>query len=190
VRHEQAWKLLPDLLDDRDDPELLAHVRECADCQRQVFLLGRVDRFLRDAASDRQTTLGPRRRTRRLLLVAATVAAAAAAALLTPFASHHPGGHRMMLRTASGQLVAEALMGHSDARNVSLDLTARGLPVDRGDMFVLWAGDNGGPPTQVGRFMVDRTGSCRVRFNLPATRAWEKLWVAWPGKPESVVAST
>lgn len=190
MRHEQAWKLLPDLLEDRDDPELLAHVRDCADCQRQVFLLGRVDRVLRVGASERQPAQARHRRSRSLALVAATVAVTVAAALLTPFVSHHRGGQRMMLRTASGALVAEASMGRSDARNVSLDLTARGLPVGRGHMYVLWAGDDGGRSMQVGRFMVDRTGSCRVRFNLPATHAWEKLWVAWPGDRESVVAST
>jgi hypothetical protein len=190
VNHEQAWKLLPDLLEDRDQPELLTHVRDCADCQRQLFLLGRVDRFLRDSASARQTTRAPRRRTGRLILLAATVAVAAAAALLTPFVSHHSGGKRMMLRTASGELVAEAVMGHSDARNVSLDLTAHGLPVGRGHMFVLWAGNNGSASMPVGRFMVDRTGSCRVRFSLPASHAWESLWVSLPGRPASVVAST
>ena len=188
MRHEQAWKLLPDLLDDRDDPALLAHVRECSDCQRQVFLLGRVDRFLRDAASVRQPSRAPR--IRRLLLIAATVAAAVAAALLTPFVSHHPGGNRMMLRTASGELVAQAVMGHSDARNVSLDLTAHGLPVGRGHMYVLWAGDESQPAVPVGRFIVDRTGSCRVRFNLPATHTWGRFWITRPDTPAASVAST
>jgi len=46
-----------------------------------------------------------------------------------------------MLRTPSGRLVGEAKMGSSGAKNVSLALTARHLPVDRGDVFVLWAGD-------------------------------------------------
>jgi hypothetical protein len=32
---------------------------------------------------------------------------------------------------------------------------------------VLWAAD-GGSSMQVGRFMVDRSGACRVRFNRPA----------------------
>ena len=39
MRHEQASTRLPDLLEDRDDAALLAHVRECPDCQRQLFLL-------------------------------------------------------------------------------------------------------------------------------------------------------
>src|SRR5262249_10294253 len=47
VTHEEAWTRLPDLLQDRDDSALLAHVRACPDCQRQLFLLGRVDRLLR-----------------------------------------------------------------------------------------------------------------------------------------------
>jgi len=85
VRHEQAWKLLPDLLEDRDDPELLAHVRDCADCQRQVFLLGRVDRVLRVGASERQPAQARQRRSWRLGVVAATVAVTVVAALLTPF---------------------------------------------------------------------------------------------------------
>ena len=49
--------------------------------------------------------------------------------------------HEFMLRTPSGRLVGEAKMGSSGAKNVSLALTARHLPVDRGDVFVLWAGD-------------------------------------------------
>ena len=80
-------------------------------------------------------------------------------------------------------------MGSSDARNVSLALTARDLPVDRGDVFVLWAGDDNSS-LQVGRFMVDRTGGCRVRFNLPATHTWHRFWVTEPGQAAAVVAST
>ena len=71
MRHEQAWQRLPDLLEDRDDPELLGHVRGCADCQRQLFLLGRVDRLLRDHAPMRQ----PRRHARRGVAAAAALAA-------------------------------------------------------------------------------------------------------------------
>jgi hypothetical protein len=42
---------------------------------------------------------------------------------------------------------------------------------------------------QVGRFMVDRSGSCRARFNLPASHTWTRFWVTEPGKP-AVVATT
>jgi anti-sigma-K factor RskA len=185
VRHEEAWTRLPDLLDDRDDPALLDHVRGCADCQRQLFLLGRVDRALRAAAP------APVRRpsTRRVLAAAAAVAVAAvvAAALLVP---QHGQSHDMVLRTAAGQSVGRAAMGHADARNVSLALTARGLPVDRGQAFVLWAGDTTRTPMQVGHFMVDRTGACRVHFNLPANHTWGRFWITRPGRPAAVVAST
>ena len=50
MTHDEAFRRLPDLLDDRDDASLLQHVRECADCQRQLFLLGRIDRALGDSA--------------------------------------------------------------------------------------------------------------------------------------------
>ena len=67
-------------------------------------------------------------------------------------------------------------------------LTARGMPVDQGHMFVLWASDDRSS-MQVGRFMVDRSGSCRARFNLPASHTWTRFWVTEPGKP-AVVATT
>jgi hypothetical protein len=184
VTHDEALQRLPDLLDDRDDPELLGHVRGCEECQRQLFLLGRVDRMLRAGASTRQ------RRSRAWVVAAGACAAVAAAALLAflllPQASH---GQDFMLRTSAGRPVGHALMRHSDARNDSLALTARGLPLDRDHVFVLWAGD-GGTSMLVGRFMVDRSGGCRVRFNLPATHAWRRFWVTKPGNEAAVVAST
>ena len=188
MRHEEAFKRLPDLLDDRDDGGLLAHVRACADCQRQLFLLGRLDRILRDSA---QAQGAARRRwpTARQLLAAAAVATAAAAAMLALLLPQKAHPHEFMLRTASGRSVGQAVMGRSDARNSSLALTARGMPVDRGHIFVLWASDDRSS-MQVGRFMVDRSGSCRARFNLPADHAWTQFWVTNPGKPKSVIAST
>ena len=184
MTHEEALQRLPDLLDDRDDPALLGHVRGCADCQRQLFLLGRVDRMLRVGAPTRRRL--PRARVLAAAGGAAAAAAAALAFLLLPQASR---GQDFMLRTAAGRPVGHALMTHSDKRNDSLALSARGLPLDRDHVFVLWAGDER-TSMEVGRFMVDRTGSCRVRFNLPATRDWERLWVTSPGTPASVVAST
>jgi len=185
VRHEDAWQRLPDLLDDRDDPDLLGHVRGCADCQRQLFLLGRVDRLLRGESRARR----PRRRVRRS---AAAVVALAAAAIVV-LALLVPGGarthHEFMLRTASGRLVGHAEMAHADARNVSLALVARGLPPNRQHMFVLWAADDGSS-MEVGHFMVDRSGGCRVRFNLPANHTWSRFWVSEPGDAAAVVAST
>ena len=188
MRHEEAFKRLPDLLDDRDDASVLAHVRACADCQRQLFLLGRVDRMLRDSASAHAATQRRWPTVRQLVAAAAVVAAAAAAAfaLVLPQQAHP---HEFLLRTASGRPVGQAVMGRSDARNASLALTARGMPVDRGHLFVLWASDDRSS-MQVGRFMVDRTGGCRAHFNLPASHTWTRLWVTELGKPAAVVAST
>jgi len=117
------------------------------------------------------------------------IAFAAAAAMLALLLPQKAPPHELMLRTASGRSVGQAVMGRSDARNSSLALSARGLPVDRGHQFVLWASDDKSS-MQVGRFMVDRSGSCRARFNLPADHAWTQFWVTNPGKPKSVVAST
>jgi hypothetical protein len=187
MRHEEALRRLPDLLDDRDDAALLAHVRVCATCQRQLFLLGRIDRLLRDSASGQRS---PRRgRTRATILAAAAVFAAAVAATLAILVSQQAHGHPLMLRTASGRLVGEARMSKGDTHNASLALIARHFPVDRGRMFVLWAGDKGSS-MQVGRFMVDPTGGCRVRFNLPETHSWRRFWVTEPGEDGAIVAST
>jgi len=189
VRHEEAWTRLPDLLDDRDDAALLAHLRGCAECQRQLFLLGRVDRLLREFAAARGMARARRLSARRMLASAAAVAAAAALALAL-LVFQHASTHEMVLRTASGQAVGLAVMSYSDARNNSLALTARDLPIDRGTVFVLWAGDTARSPMQVGRFMVDRRGGCRVHFNLPADHAWGRFWITRPGTPAAIVAST
>ena len=188
MRHEEAFNRLPDLLDDRDDVDLLAHVRVCAACQRQLFLLGRVDRMLRERGSAREAARRRWPMARRLLAAAAVVAAAAAAtlALFLPQKAHR---HEFMLRTEAGRLVGHAVMSRSDTRNASLALTAHGMPVDRGHMFVLWAGDDRSS-MQVGRFMVDRTGGCRVRFNLPASHEWSRLWVTEAARPAAVIAAT
>jgi hypothetical protein len=187
VKHEDAWRRLPDLLDDRDDGGVLAHVRACLDCQRHLFLLGRIDRMLQDSVSARRKAR--KRPAAASLFVAAIVVAAAVAATLVLFLPQQSRTHEFMLRTASGRLVGEAKMGHSDSRNISLVLTARNFPIRRGDVFVLWAGDEGSS-MQVGRFMVDRSGGCRVRFNLPGTHGWQRFWVTEPGYATAVVAST
>lgn len=184
MTHEEAFRRLPDLLDDRDDAALLAHVRECADCQRQLFLLGRVDRALRGSAPARR-----RRRRPWPLFAGAAAAVAAAAAALAVLLPSGTSAHTMMLRTASGRVVGEATMRHADTRNVSLSLSAHGLPVVRGHVFVLWASDKGST-MEVGRFMADPTGKAQVRFNLPATHAWSRLWVTRAGDAHAMVASS
>jgi hypothetical protein len=190
VRHDEALPRLPDLLDDRDNPALLGHVRSCTACQRQLFLLGRVDRVLRARGATLGTERPRRRSVRRATTYAAAVAAAAAVALGTLLVSQRGPAHQLMFRSASGSAVANAVMGHSDARNVSLALTVRDLPVDRGPIFVLWADDHRRAPMQVGHFMVDRTGGCRVRFNLPADQTWGRFWITTPGAPATIVAQT
>jgi hypothetical protein len=189
MRHEQAWTRLPDLLDDRDDSELLAHVGGCAECQRQLFLLGRVDRLLQDKAAGVSASPPRIRPQRRFAAVAASLGAAAAV-LVAVFVLQHGHGRALMFRTASGRAVGHAVMGHSDARNVSLGLVAEHLPVTGGRIFVLWAGDPRHAPILVGRFMVDRSGGCRVRFNLPANHDWSRFWIAPPGNAAEIVAST
>ena len=188
MKHEQAWTRLPDLLDDRDDPALLAHVRACADCQRQLFLLGRVDRLLRVRPAVRGGKRPQWWAAPRALLAAVAAIAAVAAVALVPLDDGR--SHALMFRTASGRAVGDATMGHSDARNLSLTLSARGLPVDRGHVFVLWANDDARSRMQVGNFMVDRRGACRVRFNLPANHNWRQFWITRPGKPDAMIAST
>jgi hypothetical protein len=190
VRHDEAWQRLPDLLDDRDDPTLLAHVRSCGDCQRQLFRLGRVDRLLRDRAAAQEAGRPRRRGVRRKVGLAAVVAVAFGALLAALWVVQRGPTHELTFRTASGRAVGSAVMGHSDTRNVSLALTARDLPVDRGQLFVLWADDQTHARMQVGHFMVDRTGGCRVRFNMPADHPWRRFWITRPGNATTVVAST
>ena len=189
MSHEEAWTRLPDLLDDRDDAALLAHVQVCADCQRQLFLLGRIDRLLRDHTT---TSAGVRVPHRPALLVAAAalLAAAVASVIVALGGFQTAASHALTLRTGSGEAVGQAVMGHTDARNVSLALTANHLPVGHGQVFLLWAGSDGRTSMQVGRFMVDRGGGCRVHFNLPANHEWSRFWISPPGNAAQVVAST
>jgi hypothetical protein len=183
VKHAAAWQRLPDLLADRDDPELLAHVRGCPECQRQLFLLGRVDRMLRDRARASR----PHRQLHRLAGIAA--AAAVAGVLLLLLIPGGSGAHAFPLRTAAGRLVGHASMTQADTRNVSLALVARRLPLNRQHMFVLWAADES-LTMEVGHFMVDRTGGCSVRFNLPANHHWSHFWISPPGNAAEIIAST
>ncbi len=189
MKHTEVWTRLPDLLEDRDDAALLAHVRGCADCQRQLFLLGRVDRLLHNNAPAREAKRMRRLIGRRTLAVAAA-AAATAAAVIVVFVPQRGHTAALTFRTASGHAVGQARMVHSDTRNFSLALSARELPVDHGQVFVLWADDRQGARMEVGHFMVNRRGACRVRFNLPETHAWQRFWITRPSKPAPIVAST
>ncbi len=190
MTHEHAWTHLPDLLEDRDQPELLAHVAACHDCQRQLFLLGRVDRALRGAAVARRKERRRLGKGRWLRFPSGLVAAAVAAVLVLLLLPHHTAVREFTLRAAAGQPIGRAILDHSDAENMSLTLVARGLPAHGGDTFVLWAAGEGQLHTTVGRFMVSHNGSCRARFNLPGGRSWVRFWITSPGHPNAVVATT
>jgi hypothetical protein len=184
VNHDQARQRLPDLLDDRDDAALLAHVRDCAACQRQLFLLSRIDRTLRrDAPEIPRRRRWPRET--RILAAGGAIAAVAATAAALFVLARPPQAVAFTLRTPMGQVVGEATIGKGDAHNDSLTLAARHLPANPGPVFVLWASD-GAASIPVGRFMVDPTGDCRVRFNLPESHAWDEFWVS--GETGPVVA--
>jgi hypothetical protein len=182
MNHDQAWQTLPDLLDDRDDTVLLAHVRDCPACQRQLFLLGRVDRMLRRGTTEISRRSHPRRRTTILAAGGAIAAATAIAAALVLLLARPPQAAAYTLRTPTGRLVGQATIRKSDAHNASLTLAGRELPTERGRLFVLWASD-GATSIAVGRFMVDSDGDCRVRFNLPDSHKWHQFWVSREAGP-------
>jgi hypothetical protein len=191
MTHEHAWTRLPDLLDDRDEPELLGHVATCHDCQRQLFLLGRVDRALREAGAVRRKERRCFRKGRWLRVPSGLVAAAVAALVVVVFLPQHTGLRQLTLKTAAGKSIGHATLKREDAENTLLTLVARGLPARGGDTFVLWAGGGGGErKLAVGRFMVEPGGACRARFNLPGRRAWAHFWVTPPDRPNAVVATT
>jgi hypothetical protein len=186
VEHEHAWQRLPDLLADRDEPELLRHVGGCHACQQQLFRLARVDRLLREAARRRG-------RARRLVRAGTALVAvgAAVAALAVALPRHGRSGSGFVLRTASGFVLAHATLAPADRANVAVSLVAHGLPGRGHAMYTLWTRAGGGArPVLVGRFMTDRTGSCRARFNLPRNRSWTRFWVTRAEWPRDVVATT
>jgi hypothetical protein len=186
MTHDLASERLPDLLFDRDDPDLLAHVRGCHRCQRQLFLLSRVDRLLRQRP--------PRaRRLRRLFLslaLASAIAAAAALAVILP-QRHTPGTDQFALKTKAGAIVASAQIERGDAENESIAFVAKGLPSRPTDTYLLWTrGTDDAEPVIVGRFMVSHRGACRARFNLPGTRRPSQFWITPSTEPAAIVAST
>jgi hypothetical protein len=186
MTHELAFERLPDLLFDRDDPDLLVHVSSCHRCQRQLFLLFRVDRLLRRRR--------PRaRRLRRVLpslALAGAIAAAAAVVVMLP-QRHAAPVARFALKTSAGAIVARAQIERADAENESIAFVAEGLPSKPTDTYLLWTrGPADGEPVVVGRFMVSHRGACRARFNLPGTRQPGQFWITPSTEPAAIVAST
>jgi anti-sigma-K factor RskA len=186
MTHRLAFERLPDLLFDRDDPELLSHVGRCHRCQRQLFLLSRVDRLLRQRR--------PRARRHRRLFAAAAVASVSAAAIAVVIAlpqRHTAAPARFALRTDSGAVVARAQIQRADAENEAVAFVAAGLPTRPSDTYLLWTQrPDDSEPILVGRFMVSQKGECRTRFNLPGTRRPGRFWITPSTQPDAIVAST
>jgi hypothetical protein len=186
MTHELASERLPDLLFDRDDPDLLAHLARCHRCQRQLFLLSRVDRLLR-RRRPRARRLG---RVVAAVGLAAAIAAVAVVAVLLP-QRHTASAAQFALKTKAGAIVARARIERADAENESIAFVAKGLPSRPTDTYVLWTqGTNDSEPVIVGRFMVSHRGACRARFNLPGTRRPGQFWITPSTEPAAIVAST
>jgi hypothetical protein len=186
MTHELAFERLPDLLADRDDPDLLAHLAGCHRCQRQLFLLSRIDRLLRQR---RPQARRPRRVVSAFAL-AGTIAAAAAAAVILP-QRHTASTAQFTLKTKAGAIVARAQIGRGDDENESIAFAAKGLPSWPTDTYLLWTQrTNHSEPVIVGRFMISHRGACRARFNLPGTRQPGHFWITPSTEPAAIVAST
>lgn len=189
MTHDAVRERLPDLLFDRDDPELLEHICRCHDCQRHVFLLGRVDRLLRQRAAEIRTA---RSRVRLALAAAASVAVAAAALLaLVTLPGHSAAPTSVVLKTAGGAVVARAEIRSEDPENQSIALVAHGLPAVPTDIYLLWTSSAAtGRSLVVGRFMVNHSGTCRAHFNLAGARHSARFWITPSSRPAAVVATT
>jgi anti-sigma-K factor RskA len=186
MTHELAFERLPDLLFDRDDPDLLAHVGSCERCQRQLFLLSRVDRLLRQRRSQAR-----RRRPLPAAFAVACVVAAVLAVAVALLQRHTASPARFALKTDGGAIVARAQIQRSDAENESIAFVAKGLRSMPTDTYILWTqGPENGKPVVVGRFMVSHRGECRARFNLPGARRPVRFWITPSTRPAAIVAST
>ena len=184
MTHKEAWSRLPDLLYDRDDSVLLAHVNACHACQQQLFRLNRVDRILHAAATRTRRLRPPWRFGAVIAAVAATMII-----LLAPVGRHHPPAQ--VLRNAMGTAVGRATLSRSDAENLAVSLELHGVKMAGGGVYVLWTQSTESPrPVPVGRFMVNASGSCRARFTLPAGSRWTRFWVTPPTHPALVLATT
>ena len=190
MTHEKAWERLPDLLFDRDDRSLLAHVNTCHLCQARLFRLARVDRALR---GNRAPSHQGRGRRPIVTAVASVVAAAAAAAAVFVLAGHRPVTQpaHLALHTLSGNVVARALITPADGENQSIALVAHHLPTGSASTYLLWTrAPRGGRAVLVGRFMVSHDGECRARFNLAGVRHSSQFWITRTTAPTAVVATT
>lgn len=187
MTHDAARQRLPDLLFDRGDAALLAHVRECHDCQRQFFVLARIDRLLRQQGAK----IRARRSRFRYAFAAMVTVAAVVAAVVLMLPRNHDATPTFALRGVGGSVVARAQLHRADTENQSIAFVAQGLPTAPTGTYLLWTTS---PDTQrpllVGRFMVNHTGACRTRFNLAGTRHESRFWITPATDPALVVAGT
>ncbi len=166
MRHEAVVEQLPDLLSGRDE-ELLRHVAGCHDCQRRLFLLQRVHEALRA----RRAT-----RARRPLRLAFVLAVAAGVAVVLALSLLDRGGARRAYTVAVGTHgIVRATLTQGDGENDRLDLQATRMPRPL-RTYLLWGTGADGRRELLGRFMVDRHGSCKVRLSLPHA-AWSSFAV-------------
>lgn len=190
MTHEAAWERLPDLLFDRDDPGLLAHVANCHLCQARLFRLARVDRLLR--GSRKPSHQGRARR--QLVTAAASLATVAAAVGVFVVAGHRPISQppALALHTLSGTVVAHASITPADGANQSIALVAHHLAPGNTSMYSLWTRAPGGGRRAllVGQFMVSDDGECRARFNLAGMRHSTTFWITRATAPGAVIATT
>ena len=191
MRHETAWERLPDLLVERaGGSELRRHVARCHACQRQLFLLQRVDRLLRS----RPSVSSPKRRAswlRRMIGLAA-LGAVAAILLLALFLPRAATVRELTFYSAAGPgLRVQGSVSQGDAANAVLTIVASGLPHERANAnYLVWASTaSQTEPVIVGRFMADPSGECRARFNLPRSRPWRRFWVTPESSPARIVAA-
>jgi hypothetical protein len=188
VTHDAARQRLPDLLFDRGDTALLAHLRGCHDCQRQFFALARIDRLLRQQGAKIRER---RSRFRYTVSATAIVAAAAVAAIALMLPRGHSASLTFALRGVDGSVVAHAQLRRADAENQSIAFVAQGLPTAPTDTYLLWTTSPGSlQPLLVGRFMVSHAGACRTRFNLAGTQHSSRFWITPSTDPAVVVAGT
>jgi hypothetical protein len=188
VTHDAAFERLPDLLLEREDAALLAHLRDCHDCQRRLFVLARIDRLLRQ----RGTKIRARRsRLRHAGFAAAAVIAGALAAVALMIPRNHSVPISFALRGVDGSVVARAQIHRADAENQSVAFVAQGLPTAPTDTYLLWTTSPGTKrPLLVGRFMVNHSGACRTRFNLAGTQQPSRFWITPSTDPVVAVAGT
>lgn len=188
MTHDAALERLPDLLFEREDAALLAHLRECHDCQRRLFALARIDRLLRQRGAKIRRS---RSRIRHALAATATIAAAAAAVAAFGLPRHHTTPASFALRGLGGSVVARAEIHRADSENQAIAFVAQGLPTVPTDTYLLWTTSPGmAKPLLVGRFMVNHSGACRTRFNLAGTRHPARFWITRSTDPAVVVAGT